>query len=296
MIKKRSLEEKRNRQGWIYVSLSIVLIVLFVFYPMFQAFLTSLKSGQANDLQFVGFDNYRKMLTDATFKKAAGNTVFYLALQVPIMIVGSMIIAVFLNDKKLKFKGLFRTAIFLPSITSLVSYSIIVRSLFSVGGIINKFLMAIGVMNTPLNWISDPFWAKILIVIALTWRWTGYNMIFFLSGLQNIDPQIYEAAHVDGASKIKQFFTITVPMLKPIILFTTVTSTIGTLQLFDEVVNITGGGPANSTTTLSHYIYNLSYKFTPNFGYATAVSFAIVVAIILLSFIQLKIGGKDNNA
>lgn len=294
MFKKKTMEEKRNLYGWIFVSASILLVTLFVFYPMVQAFLTSLKGGQANDMHFVGLDNYKKMFSDATFKKAAGNTIFYLALQVPIMIILAMIISVFLNDKNLRFKGFFRTAIFLPAITSLVSYSIIFRSLFAEAGIINRLLLSIGLIGSPISWITHPFWAKILIVISLTWRWTGYNMIFFLAGLQNIDPQVYEAARIDGASRIKQFFSITVPLLKPIILFTTVTSTIGTLQLFDEVVNITGGGPANATTTLSHYIYNLSYKFTPNFGYATAVSFAIVVAIVALSMIQLKLGGDDN--
>ncbi|WP_368262189.1 carbohydrate ABC transporter permease, partial [Enterococcus gallinarum] len=123
---------------------------------------------------------------------------------------------------------------------------------------------------------------------------TGYNMIFFISGMQNIDPSIYEAAEIDGATKWDQLFKITIPNLRPIILFTTITSTIGTLQLFDEVQNITGGGPANATTTLSQYIYNLSYKFTPNFGYAAAVSFVIVIAIVVLSVIQTKLGGKEN--
>lgn len=149
-------------------------------------------------------------------------------------------------------------------------------------------------IDAPIQWLTDPFWAKVLIIFAITWRWTGYNMIFFISGMQNIDPSIYEAAEIDGATKWDQFFKITIPNLRPIILFTTITSTIGTLQLFDEVQNITGGGPANATTTLSQYIYNLSYKFTPNFGYAAAVSFVIVIAIVILSIIQTKIGGKEN--
>ena len=141
---------------------------------------------------------------------------------------------------------------------------------------------------------NGSFLGKSLDYFAITWRWTGYNMIFFISGMQNIDPSIYEAAEIDGATKWDQLFKITIPNLRPIILFTTITSTIGTLQLFDEVQNITGGGPANATTTLSQYIYNLSYKFTPNFGYAAAVSFVIVIAIVVLSVIQTKLGGKEN--
>ncbi|TVS96070.1 sugar ABC transporter permease [Enterococcus durans] len=198
-----------------------------------------------------------------------------------------------MNDKKLKFKGLFRTAIFLPCITSMVSYSLIMKSLFSQSGLINNLLVGIGLIDNPIGWLTHPFWAKVLIIISITWRWTGYNMIFFLSGMQNINPEIYEAAEIDGASKWQQFIKVTIPNLKPIILFTSITSTIGTLQLFDEVQNITGGGPANATTTLSQYIYNLSYKFTPNFGYAAAVSFVIVIFIVLLSVIQTKVGGES---
>ena len=293
-MKHKGIERKTNRWGWIFVSLSIFLITLFVFYPTVQSFITSLKSGMGNNLKFVGLDNYKRMLTDATFIKAVSNTFLYLLVQVPIMIVLALIIASMLNDKNLKFSGFFRTAIFLPCVTSLVAYSIIIKSIFASDGLVNKFLMAINIISGPIEWVTDPIWAKILIIIAITWRWTGYNMIFYLSGLQNIDPAVYEAASIDGASTFKKFTKITIPLLKPIILFTTITSTIGTLQLFDEVVNITNGGPANATTTISHYIYNLCFTYTPNFGYAAAVAYVIVIMIVILSLIQFKIGGDSN--
>ena len=121
-------------------------------------------------------------------------------------------------------------------------------------------------------------------------------MIFFLSALQNIEPSIYEAADIDGASAWTKFTRITAPLLKPVILFTTITSTIGTLQLFDETMNITQGGPGNATLTLSQYIYNLGFKYTPDFGYASAVSFVVAVVIIILSSIQLVVGGKNEAA
>ena len=293
-MKHKGIERKTNRWGWVFVSLSIFLITLFVFYPTVQSFITSLKSGMGNNLKFVGLDNYKRMLTDATFIKAVSNTFLYLLVQVPIMIVLALIIASILNDKNLKFSGFFRTAIFLPCVTSLVAYSIIMKSIFASDGLVNKFLMAINIISGPIEWVTDPIWAKILIIIAITWRWTGYNMIFYLSGLQNIDPAVYEAASIDGASTFKKFTKITIPLLKPIILFTTITSTIGTLQLFDEVVNITNGGPANATTTISHYIYNLCFTYTPNFGYAAAVAYVIVIMIVILSLIQFKIGGDSN--
>lgn len=293
-MKTKGIESKTNKWGWLFVSFSVIFISIFVFYPTVASLVTSMKSGMGNNLQFVGFDNYKKMFGDATFVKAVSNTFIYLIFQVPIMIVLAMILASMLNSPNLRFKGFFRTAIFLPCVTSLVAYSIIMKSIFSGDGLVNQLLMTFHIISGPIDWVTDPFWAKVLIIIAITWRWTGYNMIFFLSGLQNIDPSVYEAASIDGASTFKKFTKITVPLLKPIILFTSITSTIGTLQLFDEVKNITNGGPANATTTISHYIYNLCFTYTPNFGYAASVAYVIVIMIIILSIIQFKIGGDSN--
>lgn len=292
--KNNEINYKLNRKAWLFVIPSIFLIVAFVFYPMVQAFITSLQGGQGNNLTFVGLDNYKRLLTDTTFRKALFNTVLYLIIQVPIMIILALVISAMLNDKRLKCKGFFRTAIFLPCVTSLVAYSIVFKSLFATDGFVNAFLMNINVIAEPISWITHPIWAKVLIIIAITWRWTGYNMVFYLAGMQSIDDSIYEAADIDGASAFTKFRTITLPLLKPIILFTTINSTIGTLQLFDEVVNITDGGPANATVTISQYIYNLLFKYSPNFGYAAAVSYVVLFLIVILSFIQLKTGGDKN--
>ena len=286
---------KENLWGWGFVSLGTFFIGLYVFYPMVQSFITSLKSGKGNNLKFSGIDNYIRMFSDPTLIKAVGNTFIFLLVQVPIMIIFALIIASVLNDRKLKFSGFFRTAIFLPCVASLVGYSVIIKSIFSSDGLVNKLLMGIHLISVPIEWVTHPFWAKILIIIAITWRWTGYNMIFYLSGLQNIDNSIYEAADIDGASSFKKFTCITIPLLKPIILFTTITSTIGTLQLFDEVMNITKGGPANATTTISKYIYDLCFTYTPDFGYATAVAYLIVVMVVILALIQFKVGGEKND-
>ncbi|WP_317913695.1 sugar ABC transporter permease [Carnobacterium maltaromaticum] len=285
---------KKSTGRYFYLP-SVIIISVLVFFPMLQALMMSFQTGSPVDMQFSGLSNYIRMLSDATFKKAALNTSLYLLVQVPVMILLSMVISVLLNQKNLKFRSFFRIAIFLPCITSLVSYSLIMKSLFMESGLVNTILLNSHLISEPIMWLTHPVWAKVLIIISITWRWTGYNMIFFLSGLQNIDPSIYEAADIDGTTEWQKFFRITVPMLKPIILFTTITSTIGTLQLFDEVVNITNGGPANATMTLSQYIYNLSYKFTPNFGYAAAISFVIVIAIVLLTMIQMRLGGDRDD-
>lgn len=285
---------KKDLYGWLFVILAAISIITFAIVPIINAFIMSLQAGKGVVTEFVGFKNYIRLFNDPVFINAVKNTFIFLIVQVPIMIILALIIAKILNNPKLKFRGFFRTAIFLPCVTSLVAYSIIFKSMFAVNGIVNKLLLNLHIIDIPIQWFQSNFWARVLIIIAITWRWTGYNMIFYLAGLQNIEASIHEAAKIDGASPLKEFLYITVPMLKPIILLTTITSTIGTLQLFDEVVNITNGGPGNATTTISQYIYNLSFKFTPNFGYAATVSYAILVMVVILSIIQFKVGGDKD--
>jgi lactose/L-arabinose transport system permease protein len=256
---------------------------------MINAFWISLHSGLGINLNFVGLDNYRRLLTDATFIASVRNTLTYLIIQVPIMILLALFFSVVLNRPDIRFRGFFRTVIFLPAITSLVAYATVFSALFGHTGFINAILQNIGLIDAPMQWLTDPTLARITIIMAITWRWTGYNMIFYLAALQNVDPSIYEAAKIDGANGIQQFFKITIPMLKPIILFTAIMSTNGTLQLFDEVVNITGGGPGNATITMSQYIYNLSFVFTPDFGYAATVSYAILIMVVILAAIQFRL-------
>lgn len=208
------------------------------------------------------------------------------------MLIFALILASILNNKNLKFKGLFRTMIFLPCATSLVAYAVIFRSLFANNGIINLLFVKLGILDQPYAFLTNVWSARIVIIIALLWRWTGYNMVFYLSGLQNIEYSIYEAAKIDGASAVQTFFRITVPLLKPTILLTAIMSTNGTLQLFDESVNLTDGGPANASITMSHYIYNMSFKYVPNFGYAAAMSFLILILVAILAFLQMKVGDK----
>lgn len=290
-----SLEKKQSLTGWLFLSLAAVLIFIFCFYPMIQALQLSFQSNRGARFNWVGIKNYKFMLRDTNFIKTLRNNFIYLAIQVPTMLILALILASMLNDPRLKLKGLFRTAIFLPCATSLVAYSIIFRSLFAGDGMINNILLKIGIIQDNINWLSNvdkPYLGRLVIIIALLWRWTGYNMVFYLSGLQNIDPSVYEAAKIDGASSIRQFFGITVPLLKPTILLTAIMSTNGTLQLFDESINITNGGPSYETMTMSHYIYNTSFMGTPKMGYAAAISFVIFALVAILSLIQMKVGDK----
>lgn len=285
-----SLEKKHNVTGWIFLIPATALICWMSFYPMIKAFIMSMQTGIGINLTFGGAANYLRILKDPTFKQCLFNTFFYLIIQVPVMLVIALALASMLNNKHLRFKGLFRTAIFLPCATSLVSYAMIFRSMFANDGFINTVLRGFGL--NPIMWFANAWTARAVIIIALIWRWTGYNMVFYLSGLQNIEYSVYEAAKIDGASPLQSFFKITVPLLKPTILLTTIMSTNGTLQLFDESLNLTSGGPGKTTMTLSHYIYNTSFVQSPNFGYAAAMSIIVLIMVAILAVIQMKVGDE----
>jgi lactose/L-arabinose transport system permease protein len=291
-MKKAVLSKKYERWGWFFVAPAAGFIFILSFYPMLSALILSLQTGLGNNLRFTGIFNYYRLFQDEIFLASVGNVFIYLLIQVPIMLFMALILASILNYKELKFKGFFRTLIFLPCATALVSSAMIFKTFFSVDGIVNFIFLNAGIISEPISWLAHPVWAKVIIILVITWRWTGYNTIFYLAGLQNIDESIYEAARIDGASPVQQLFKITLPLLRPVILLTTIMSTNGTIQLFDEVKNLTGGGPGNSTITISQYIYNLSFVYNPQFGYAAAVSYTILIIVALLSFIQMKIGER----
>ena len=285
-----NMEQKRNLTGWAFLLPAALLIFVFCFYPMVQALILSFQKGTGSAVQPAGFANYARIVKDATFQQCLFNTIFYFVIQVPIMLILALILAQLLNSPDIKGKGIYRTMIFLPCATSLVSYSMIFKSLFANDGLVNRVLSTVGIPT--VDWFQNAWAARWVIVIALVWRWTGYNMVFYLAGLQNIDYSIYEAARIDGASPLQQFVHLTIPLLKPTILLTAIMSTSGTLQLFDESVNLTAGGPGKATMTLTHYIYNISFVETPKFNYAAALSVFILVVVAVLSAIQMKVGDK----
>jgi lactose/L-arabinose transport system permease protein len=208
------------------------------------------------------------------------------------MLILALILSYLLNQKDLRFKAFWRTSIFLPCAVSLVSYSMVFRTLFANDGFVNDALLAVGLIDTPVQWLTQPNTARAVIIIGLLWRWTGYNMVFYLAGLQNLDYATFEAAKIDGAGPIKTFIYVTIPQLKPMILLTAIMSTNGTLQLFDESWALTAGGPGNMTKTMSHYLYDISFRLTPQFGYGAALSYFILVLVAVLALIQMKVGDR----
>ena len=290
-----NLIQKQKAAGWAFLTPATIMIVIMSFYPIIQAVFTSLKTGSSANMKWAEplLYNYTRMFKDKLFMRSVGNTFLYLLIEVPIMLILAILLAQILNNKDLKLKGFFRTCVFLPCATSLVSYSLIFKSLFATNGLINSILVNLGILETNYNFLGNAKSAKVIIIIALIWRWTGYNMVFFLAGLQNIEYSVYEAAKIDGASSWKTFWNITVPLLRPTIVMTMIMSINGTLQLFDESVNLTNGGPANATITMSHYIYNNSFgQGVANFGYASAMSFFVFILVAILAFINMKVGDK----
>ena len=285
-------DRRHSLTGWAFLVPAALLIFAVSFVPMIQAFFLSLQTGRGTRLDWADplWYNYERLMGDEIFKQTLGNTFIYLIIQVPIMLLMALILANVLNNPRLKWKAFWRTAIFLPAAVSLVAYSLVFRTMFATDGFVNDFLANFGV--SPVNWLGDPTTAKAVLIVGLLWRWTGFNMIFFLAGLQNIDRSTIEAARMDGANSLQVFWRVTVPQLRPIILLTAIMSTNGTLQLFDESWALTRGGPAYGTMSMSHYLYEVSFQRNPNFGYGAAVSYVILILVAVLAFIQLRVGDK----
>ncbi len=274
---------------YVFVAPALILFLLFMIYPIIYSFLLSLQTNREGEQVWNGLNNYSRLLGDELFQKALFNTFIVLLIQVPIQLTLAMLLAVALNSKLLRGKTIFRAIYFLPAITGLAAVSVIFRILYAdPDGLVNSFLSIFGF--GPIHWTLDEFWNRVLLILAITWRWTGYNMVIYLSGLQSIPGDLYEAAEVDGASWTTQFFRITLPLMRPIILFTTILSTIGTLQIFDESYLLTNGGPQNATMTVGFYLYRTAFR-QADFSYASTIAYGLLVFIAALSIIQFKFAG-----
>jgi len=298
-IKKGVLEKVKkmatvNQKTAPYVFLAPVILIFMVFmvYPIIKSLILCTQTFVNGEYVYVGASNFVKLFKDPIFWKSLSNTFIYLIIQVPIMVFLSLVLAVLLDSKFLKIKGFFRMSLFLPAITALVAYAMIFKLMLNTEyGMVNHFISLLGM--DKIDWLNTAWGARMSVIMGITWRWTGYNMIIMIAGLQGIPTELYESAEIDGANHFQKFWGITIPMVKPIILFVAMTSTIGTLQLFDESYILTSGGPDNATITIGHYLYNNGFQFF-KFGYASAISYTLVVIIALLSYLQFKVskGGE----
>lgn len=279
----------QNRSAYAFLAPYLLVFTTFWVWPIIDSFLISFQNTRVNPWTFNLPLNWGRLFGDPAFYNALQNTLIILIVQVPVMITLATVMAVLLNSPLLKARGIFRFAFFAPVVVGEVAYAAVFRLMFNVDfGIINKLLGGVGM--SPVSWFADSHAAMVLIIIAVTWRWAGYNAIIILSGLQSIPEDVYEAATLDRVSRFQQFIHITLPLLKPIILFCVVLSVIGTMQLFTEPYLITNrGGPGGGTETLGLLLYRQAFQST-NFGYASAIAYTMAALAVVISLLNLWVG------
>lgn len=291
--RRRRWQGRRRVTPWIFAGPAAALLVFFFAYPLLAGVYQSFTADRDGVTTWVGLAQYRRMMADPVFWASLRNTGLILLVQVPLMIGLALLLAFGLNQSWLRFRSTFRIAYFLPAVTMLVAYSVVFRVLLKTdGGMVNQILGAVGLPEA--DWLNSPGWARLALIGSITWRWTGYNAIILLAGLQAIGREQYEAAAIDGAGAVTTFVRVILPQLRPVILFCSVTSTIGTLQLFDENYVLTGGGPGNATMTPVLYLYKVGFEQL-DFGYAAAIAWVIVVIIGLISYAQFRFLGKESS-
>lgn len=278
---------KHHRAGIWFTAPAASLFAIFFLYPLGASIWQSLFRTKGGVTTFVGLGQYERLLGDPLVAQSLINAGLLLVVQVPLMVVLALGLAYLLNLAWLRWRSGFRLLTFLPAVTSLVAYSVVFRMLLATdGGLMNQLLGVVGI--GPIDWLNSPTWARVAVVGAITWRWTGYNMVILLAGLQGIPAEHYEAARLDGANSWQIFLRVVVPQLRPVLIFVTITSSIGALQLFDEVVILTSGGPTNATLTPVLYLYKVGFEQF-DFGYASAIAWVVVALTALISLVQFRL-------
>ena len=277
------LIDRDNFTAGIFLAPALILLGVFLFYPIAYLIYLSFTTGSftVEGMRWVGWRNYWRLFSDGDFWQVIGNSLYFgIATVIPTIVI-PLLLATILNQA-IALRGFLRTAYFIPSITSLVAVGLGFRWLFQTQGPINDWLMAIGL--EPIPWLSSTVWAMPVLILLSSWKQLGFNLVIFLGGLQTIPQSRYEAAELDGADTWAKFWYITLPGLRPTIIFAIVTTTIFTFRSFEQVYIITGGGPLNSTNLLVYYIYEQAFaRF--EFGYAAAA--ATILLLITFIFVAL---------
>ncbi|AUB52275.1 carbohydrate ABC transporter permease [Enterococcus mundtii] len=282
----RKLKRKNTLIAWSFIAPNFIGFLIFTLVPVvFSLILAFMKWDSFSTPEFVGLQNFTRMLSDDTFWISLKNTFLYTIGVVPLTLICSLGLAILLNQK-IKGVKFFRTAFFFPYVTSLVAIAVVWSMLFHpTMGPINQFLRV--VIENPPGWLSSSDWALTAIIIVSVWRGMGYYMILYLAGLQGISKELYEAAAMDGANKWKQFIHITVPALRPTTFFVTIMLVINCFKIFDLVQVMTDGGPGRATNVLVYQVYSEAFvKF--NFGYASAIAMVLFVIVLVITVIQFK--------
>ncbi len=284
---------RRNRlTPYVFIGPAFACLVAFGLLPIAVAAMVSLTDldlrglGNPSSIEFIGLENYRQLLGDDEFWSALANTGIFILIGVPVIIVGSLAVAIALNQSSSRLFRVLTGFYFLPAITAIVAISLIWGYLLNGQfGLINYVLTTVGL--DPVPWLSDPVVAKFSVAFVAIWRASGLNIVIFLAALQSIPKEYYEAAALDGAGDWRRIVSITVPLLRFAIFFVTVTTLIGWMQFFDEPYVLTKGGPTGSTTSISLYIYQQGFQFN-EFGFASAASIILFVLIFVVTAVQLR--------
>ena len=287
---------KAGRAGWVFVAPALAIIGLFFVVPVAAGFVLSLTDfdiyalADLRNLRFVGLDDYRALLATPLFWQALGNTLYFVVVGVPLSIAASLGAALLLESRLARLKGLFRTALFAPVVTTLVAVAVIWRYLLHARyGLIDYGLHWLGV--PAIDWLGDPHWAMPAIIVFAVWKNFGYNMIIFVAGLQTIPEDLYEAARIDGASPLRRFWHVTLPGLAPVVLLVSVLTMAGYLQLFAEPYVMTQGGPGQSTVSVLYFMYEQGFKWW-NLGTASAVAFLLFILVLAVTLVQLAVARR----
>jgi len=289
---------KSTRIGWLFASPALIVLGLFFGVPVLAAFGLSFTDfdlyalADLRNLRFAGVNNYTDLLQTPLFWKSLANTFYFVGVGVPLSIAVSLGAALLLHAPAARAKGLFRTALFAPVVTTVVAVAVIWKFLFHTSyGLVNWALAHLGV--APVDWFGDAHWAMPAIILFAVWKNFGYNMVILLAGLQGIPQDLYEAARIDGASRWRQFLHITLPMLGPVLMVVGVITISGYFQLFAEPYVMTQGEPLQSTVSVLYFMFDEGFKWW-NLGRASAVAFLLFAIILGATALLLRFGRKRN--
>jgi ABC-type sugar transport system permease subunit len=280
----RWAEVRRYRHFYLFVSPFFILFAVFGLYPLlFSLYLSFVKWDGMTDQVWVGLGNFVAMADDEVLWKSLWNTLVIGLLYVPPMMVLAFLFAQALNLQWLKMRALFRAALFLPCVTPMVVIAIVFGLFFSLEqGVLNYLLGFVGIK--PIPWVSSEEWSKVSVAILVLWRWTGYNMILMLAGLQGISDEYYEAAAIDGAGSWARTRHITLPLMRPTFRFCGILSLLGTVYMFDEIFILTQGQPGTSSTNFGLYLFNVSFNDF-KFGYASCIAYSVAAVVFILALL-----------
>ena len=294
---RRVLRQMRKEwSAYLFLAPSLLQFAVLLAFPVIFSFYLSFHEWNILEPEkpFVGLDNYARLLTDRRVHQAILNTLYYTAVSVPATLFCGLLVALLLNNR-IRGRGMFRTMYYLPGVTSAVAVAVVWKWIFNGDyGLINYYLIKIGLISEPIRWLTNPNLAMPSIIIVSLWQGLGGCMIIYLAGLQAIPDEIYDAAKVDGAGPIRMLFGITIPLLGPATFFLLITSVIGAFQEFGRPYLMTSGGPAGRTTTIAYHLYNSAFK---NFemGYAAAMSYVLFAMIFVFTLINMRFAYRDIN-